>query len=109
MGEKLDLSINDWLEVEVLKLLSRHVTSCTAAIISYGMIVVAVHWVLLRTPGGPLLSGGMNADVEFLVECSEAVVTIFIFGFSAFWFIMDLREYRKSAQGARSIATLLVA
>jgi cation transporter-like permease len=101
--------VGKWVEVEVWMLLSRHVTSCLAALGAYILIGVAAYWMLKFTRTVGWLPGPTDAWVELVIIYSEFVIIALIFVSSATWFIIDFWKYRKSVSPGGTFFSAFVA
>ena len=99
---------SDWIEVDFLRLLCKHVVSCVAALLAYGLIGSVAYLVLAAARRLGWLA---EADlmVESLITYCEVFVLGGIFVFSTVWFIIDLLRYRRIARGGRLFCAFLVA
>jgi hypothetical protein len=102
------LAESDWIEIDFLRLLSKHVVSCVAALLAYGLIGSVAFLVLAAARRLGWLA---EADlmVESLVTYCEVFVLGGIFVFSTVWFIIDLLRYRRLVRGGRLFCAFLVA
>ncbi len=103
------ISMGRWIEVEVFMLLSRHVTSCLAALAAYVLIGVAAYWMLRLTWTLGWFPGPTDAWVELVIIYSEFFIVALIFASSAMWFIVDFWKYRKSVSPGGTFFSALLA
>ena len=102
------MATSEWIEIDFLKLLSKHVVSCVSALFAYGLIGSVAYLVLaLARRMGWLV--GADQMVEALITYCEIFVLGGIFVFSTAWFIIDLLRYRRIARGGRLFIAFLVA
>jgi hypothetical protein len=102
------LARSDWIESDVLQLISQHVTSCTAALLSFGFLGMVAFYIFAAARW----AGWFNAP-DALVEveigfCEVVVLGLVFISFSA-WLIFDLYRLRIKKTGGHLFEIFLVA
>ena len=102
------MSDSNWIKIDFLKLVCKHVVSCIAALLAYGLIGSVAYLVLAAAR-----RLGWLAQADLMVEAVISYCEVFVLGgifvFSTVWFIIDLLRYRRIARGGRLFSVFLVA
>ena len=101
----------DWrtvVEPEVLKLISRHVTSCCAALLSFGFIGIVAYLVLAMAHWMGWF-GFPDSLMANAIGWCEAFVLGSLFLLFSVWFMVDLFQLRKKTHGGWFLEIFLVA